>query len=63
MPPPPGPPMPRPIVPRERSMSEKLIEFLIADGPQNRYALICKQCMSHNGMALREEFEFLGNYI
>lgn len=24
-----------------------------------RYALICKKCSSHNGMALREEFEFL----
>ena len=24
-----------------------------------RYALICKQCQSHNGMALREEFEYV----
>nr|CAD7453000.1 unnamed protein product [Timema tahoe] len=28
------------------------------DGPSNRYALICKQCESHNGMALKEEFEY-----
>lgn len=25
-----------------------------------RYALICQQCFSHNGMALKEEFEYLG---
>lgn len=25
-----------------------------------RYALICQQCVSHNGMALREEFEYTG---
>lgn len=28
-----------------------------------RYALICQQCFSHNGMALKEEFEYIGkNY-
>ena len=25
-----------------------------------RYALICQQCFSHNGMALKEEFEYVG---
>uniref|UniRef100_A0A8C1SJ87 Lunapark zinc ribbon domain-containing protein n=1 Tax=Cyprinus carpio TaxID=7962 RepID=A0A8C1SJ87_CYPCA len=24
-----------------------------------RYALICQQCLSHNGMALKEEFEYI----
>lgn len=28
--------------------------------PSSRYALICQQCFSHNGMALKEEFEYLG---
>lgn len=28
--------------------------------PSCRYALICQQCFSHNGMALKEEFEYLG---
>ena len=27
----------------------------------SRYALICQQCFSHNGMALKEEFEYIGN--
>jgi hypothetical protein len=52
--------MPRPILPRDRSYLDKLVEYLVGDGPSNRYALICKQCGSHNGMALKEEFEYLG---
>ncbi|CAH3196076.1 unnamed protein product, partial [Porites evermanni] len=36
----------------------QVIEYLVGDGPNNRYALICKQCCSHNGMALKDEFEF-----
>ncbi|KAG9477355.1 hypothetical protein GDO78_002643 [Eleutherodactylus coqui] len=56
---PPGPPLARPILPRERGAVDRVIEYLVGDGPQNRYALICQQCFSHNGMALREEFEYV----
>uniref|UniRef100_A0AAV2JJ92 Endoplasmic reticulum junction formation protein lunapark n=1 Tax=Knipowitschia caucasica TaxID=637954 RepID=A0AAV2JJ92_KNICA len=56
---PPGPPLSRPILPQERGAFDRVVEYLVGDGPQNRYALICKQCFSHNGMALKEEFEFL----
>ncbi|XP_043931380.1 endoplasmic reticulum junction formation protein lunapark [Protopterus annectens] len=56
---PPGPPLARPILPRERGVMDKFIELLVGDGPQNRYALICQQCFSHNGMALKEEFEYI----
>ncbi|KAK9869304.1 hypothetical protein WA026_003056 [Henosepilachna vigintioctopunctata] len=52
-------PMVRTILPRERSAFDKMVDYLVGDGPSNRYALICKQCSSHNGMALREEFEYL----
>jgi len=55
----PGPPLPRPMLPRERGYLDKFVEFLVGDGPSNRYALICRQCESHNGMALREEFEYV----
>ncbi|CAH3140276.1 unnamed protein product [Porites lobata] len=60
---PPGSPVPipkpaKPILPRERTAMDKVIEYLVGDGPNNRYALICKQCCSHNGMALKDEFEF-----
>jgi len=55
----PGPPLPRPVLPRERGYLDKFVEFLVGDGPANRFALICRQCQSHNGMALREEFEYV----
>uniref|UniRef100_H3ASP6 Endoplasmic reticulum junction formation protein lunapark n=1 Tax=Latimeria chalumnae TaxID=7897 RepID=H3ASP6_LATCH len=56
---PPGPPLARPILPRERGAVDRIIEYLVGDGPQNRYALVCQQCFSHNGMALKEEFEYI----
>ncbi|XP_052004135.1 endoplasmic reticulum junction formation protein lunapark-A-like [Xyrauchen texanus] len=56
---PPGPPLTRPILPRDRGAMDRVIEYLVGDGPQNRYALICQQCSSHNGMALKEEFEYV----
>uniref|UniRef100_A0A670I4D3 Endoplasmic reticulum junction formation protein lunapark n=1 Tax=Podarcis muralis TaxID=64176 RepID=A0A670I4D3_PODMU len=56
---PPGPPLARPILPRERGALDRIVEYLVGDGPQNRYALICQQCSSHNGMALKEEFEYI----
>ena len=59
----PGPPMPRPVLPRERGVLDRFIEYLVGDGPSNRYALVCRQCESHNGMALKEEFEYIGKYI
>lgn len=58
---PPVQPMPRPVLPRERTLVDRLVDYLVGDGPSNRYALICRQCQSHNGMALREEFDFIGN--
>ncbi|XP_011607847.1 endoplasmic reticulum junction formation protein lunapark-A [Takifugu rubripes] len=56
---PPGPPLARPVLPRERGVLDRLIEYLVGDGPQNRLALVCQQCLSHNGMALKEEFEYV----
>lgn len=55
----PGPPIPRPIPPRERKNLDKFIDYLVGEGPQNRYALICRYCNSHNGMAMKEEFEYI----
>jgi len=51
--------LPRPVLPRDRGYLDKFVEFLVGDGPCNRYALICRQCQSHNGMALKEEFLFV----
>ncbi|KAF7283953.1 hypothetical protein GWI33_022778 [Rhynchophorus ferrugineus] len=52
-------PLPRNILPRDRSVLDKMVDYLVGDGPSNRYALICQKCSSHNGMALKEEFEYI----
>ncbi|KAK4471033.1 hypothetical protein MN116_000542, partial [Schistosoma mekongi] len=49
----------RPLLPRERSVIDKFLDVLVGDGPHKRFALICNECSSHNGMALQEEFEYL----
>ncbi|XP_011874904.1 PREDICTED: protein lunapark-A isoform X2 [Vollenhovia emeryi] len=51
-------PLPRPVLPQQRSVIDRLVDYLVGDGPSNRYALVCRQCESHNGMALKEEFEY-----
>ncbi|XP_054006218.1 endoplasmic reticulum junction formation protein lunapark-B isoform X1 [Hylaeus anthracinus] len=53
-------PLPRPVFPRQRTYLDRFIDYIVGDGPSNRYALICKHCESHNGMALKEEFEYFG---
>uniref|UniRef100_A0A1B0BNG4 Endoplasmic reticulum junction formation protein lunapark n=1 Tax=Glossina palpalis gambiensis TaxID=67801 RepID=A0A1B0BNG4_9MUSC len=51
---------PFPIVnSNNKSIFERLVDVLIGDGPQDRFAMICKQCHGHNGMALKEEFEYM----
>jgi len=59
---PPTRPLPRPILPRERGIVDRMMDFLVGDGPHQRYALICRHCSSHNGMALQEEFEYVSFY-
>lgn len=49
----------RPLLPRERSFFDRILDLLVGDGPDKRYALICQECAAHNGMALHEEFEYL----
>lgn len=52
--------LPRPVLPRDRTIFDRLADIVLGDGPQNRYALICRTCGSHNGMARKEEFDYLG---
>lgn len=49
----------RPILTKERGFLEKIVDWVVADGPDNRFALICKFCHGHNGMSLAEEYENL----
>jgi hypothetical protein len=51
--------LPRPVIAPNRTFFDKLLDFVIGEGPNNRYALICKSCHFHNGMALKEEFEYI----
>ncbi|XP_023027697.2 endoplasmic reticulum junction formation protein lunapark-B [Leptinotarsa decemlineata] len=51
--------LPRSILPKDRTVLDKMIHFLIGDGPSNRFALICQKCSAHNGMAFKEDFEYL----
>ncbi len=36
---PPGPPLARPILPKDRGAMDRVIEYLVGDGPQNRWTL------------------------
>ncbi len=55
-------PLPRPILPRERGVLDRMMDLFVGDGPHQRFALICRHCSGHNGMALQEEFEFVSYY-
>lgn len=49
----------RPIITENKGVFDRILQKVVGDGPNERYALICRACGSHNGMALEEEFEFL----
>ncbi|XP_073965036.1 zinc-ribbon metal-binding protein lunapark isoform X1 [Choristoneura fumiferana] len=51
--------LPRPLLDKNRSALDKVVDYLLKDGPSHRMALICSECSSHNGMAMVEEFEFV----
>ncbi|XP_072396294.1 endoplasmic reticulum junction formation protein lunapark-B isoform X1 [Diabrotica undecimpunctata] len=55
-----GTPLPSPLSfpPANRSVLDKMVDYLVGDGPSNRYALICKKCFCHNGMTVKEDFEY-----
>lgn len=41
---------PYPVIDNSRkSVVDKMVDYLIGDGPSNRFAMICQQCYKHNG--------------
>lgn len=54
-----SPKPPRPFFKPSRTVAEKVVDFIIGDTPSDRFALICSHCYGHNGMARKEEFDFL----
>ncbi|KAI5727667.1 hypothetical protein M8J77_005447 [Diaphorina citri] len=55
----PPPTLVRPIISENKGVFDRILQKVVGDGPNDRFALICNGCGSHNGMALAEEFEFL----
>ncbi|XP_075988209.1 zinc-ribbon metal-binding protein lunapark isoform X3 [Anticarsia gemmatalis] len=51
--------LPRPLPDKNRSALDKVVDYLLKDGPNHRMALICSECFSHNGMAMVEEWEYV----
>ncbi|KAI6187849.1 Endoplasmic reticulum junction formation protein lunapark [Aphelenchoides besseyi] len=47
----------RPFIQPSRTPIDKILDYIVGDGPSNRFALICQQCYVHNGMCLPEEFK------
>lgn len=44
---------PYPIINQsQKGMFEKVVDYLIGDGPSSRYGMICKECYGHNGNKL-----------
>lgn len=33
----------------QKSVVDKMVDYLIGDGPSNRFAMVCQQCYKHNG--------------
>lgn len=51
---------PFPIVNQQnKGVFERLVDVLIGDGPQDRFAMICKECFAHNGRFIFPVFLFL----
>ncbi|VDK41692.1 unnamed protein product [Anisakis simplex] len=53
---------PRPFLGQNRSLIERFVDFLLADGPNYRYALVCSSCYAHNGMARDDEYDHFSYY-
>jgi len=41
-------------LPHSHSLVDRVFDYLLNDGPNNLYALICSQCFTHNGLVVRE---------
>lgn len=44
---------PYPIIDNaDKTVVDKMVDYLIGDGPSNRFAMVCQQCFKHNGKIL-----------
>lgn len=56
-------PVGRPPAMRERGAFDRVLDYIVKDGPENRMALICRRCGAHNGLCLQDEFDFTGEFL
>lgn len=64
-------PYPPPVAPPpQRTLLDKLADTILGPdpalrvpGPEQRYALICRKCHHHNGLAFKEDWEEIGTYF
>lgn len=48
---------PYPIINQnQKGLFEKVVDYLIGDGPSSRYGMICKECYEHNGKIIQTFF-------
>lgn len=48
----------------QKGMLEKMVDYLVGDGANSRFAMICKECLMHNGEFKRSKpFEQLFNTV
>ncbi|KAG0269171.1 hypothetical protein DFQ27_004567 [Actinomortierella ambigua] len=59
-----GPPrMPYAPMPPQKHWYDKIVDVIVGDeGPDTKYALICGQCFTHNGLALPNEIDDVQYY-
>jgi hypothetical protein len=43
----------------KRGPLDKIVDYVLSDGPNSRYALICRNCFTHNGLVREEELNKL----
>jgi hypothetical protein len=41
--------------PPTRTALDKVVDYVLGEGPNSRYALICKHCYAHNGLVLPDD--------
>jgi len=46
----------RPFIEQKKTPVDRVLDYVMGESINNRYALICSNCRLHNGMALKEEF-------
>lgn len=51
------PPVAPPPAPASQTWLDRLVDAIIGDDRNSRYALICQKCYAHNGLARPEEFD------